>query len=92
MVIPAEASSPDSEPITDLVEMETASQVNTEAWPMAVPVVLPSGSAPITFSLNCAVARSQAALSISTGAVWVLCVTGGCCRVPSGERGLPACI
>ncbi|KFP63278.1 Huntingtin-interacting protein 1, partial [Cariama cristata] len=28
VVIPAEASSPDSEPITDLVEMDTASQVN----------------------------------------------------------------
>lgn len=27
VVIPAEASSPDSEPITDLVEMDTASQV-----------------------------------------------------------------
>lgn len=28
VVIPAEASSPDSEPITDLVEMDTASQVS----------------------------------------------------------------
>lgn len=90
VVIPAEASSPDSEPITDLVEMETASQVNTEALPMAVPMVLPFGSAPITFSQNRAVAGAQAALSVSTGAVWVLRVAGGCCRVPSGEPGLAA--
>lgn len=30
VVIPAEASSPDSEPITDLVEMDAASQVSQD--------------------------------------------------------------
>uniref|UniRef100_A0A8B9PZQ3 Huntingtin-interacting protein 1-related protein n=1 Tax=Apteryx owenii TaxID=8824 RepID=A0A8B9PZQ3_APTOW len=37
VVIPAEASSPDSEPITDLVEMDTASQVSHQEPPPGSP-------------------------------------------------------